>query len=895
MGRERASHNLFIDQIRVALSHYHDPFWLGQHSPLASVYFLSQFLPNETGLMARGKALQLLIDNAATRLWGDEPLPADRDALFQACEAGYDKRKSKSNQYRYTLLELCYFRRYVPADMYPRDRGECQLFLEVGRNPFYEHLNKTIVQLSEILLTLVQPTFRLETPTTPHELIGRKVALQQCLRLLHSGTTVAINGTSGAGKTRLGLAVRDAWAGEVFWLTFRPKVNDTLSSVIFTLAHYLHSATQGNSLLWQQMMADKGSLQQQSVWPGLLRRDLKQLDQHPPLLCFDNVDLLRMPYLADIAEQQQAVLTLIESVIAENVPVLLIGQQIPLTIENHVTPDALTLDEATQFLGHKTLGKQDIAQLLRVTRGNPRAMRLCAALLDSGESVAEIVARFPHYPSVQSLLDRLWARLNKDERQVLAALSVYRSVVPTDLWANYQSVIDHLSVHGLIEHDRAGGLLLAPTVADLVYGNLARELRDRYHSEAATLRAQRGEYTAAAFHFYRAGKAGAAVDVWYQHADLEMARGQAAAARAVFDDVSMTSLDPQQRAQLLSIRNRLALLLGDARRVLADAATGAKLEDSELSAEIAFQQGQANELLGDLDNALEQYTQAVATTARLLRNSAEIAHKKVWLQLRASHFDEAQQEASLAKCYAEFSLGNVCHHRGDYANAREHFQSALTLAQMLEDKELIPKLHRRLSNVAGHLSQIDVAQHHGKQAMAGFHKIGDVLRVEWMRADLAGMQLQVGNYAAVLESAEKALRFFEQINNVEAISATLCNLAEAHLELGNLDRASDLALRVLQLEEPYYQPYAHYTLGLACQRSQAIEQAIDVLQQGIQHASNDRFIHAYLQGALGRTYLLQNSKTQAIAHLTMAQEAFSAMGLEQERIKITQLIQANQE
>lgn len=67
-----------------------------------------------------------------------------------------------------------------------------------------------------------------------------------------------------------------------------------------------------------------------------------------------------------------------------------------------------------------------------------------------------------------------------------------------------------------------------------------------------------------------AGEPAAAVEIWFAHQDEEIMAGQAAAADEVFGRIHPDQLDGSQRAELLVIRNRLALLAGEAERVLAD-------------------------------------------------------------------------------------------------------------------------------------------------------------------------------------------------------------------------------------------------------------------------------------------------------------------------------------
>jgi tetratricopeptide (TPR) repeat protein len=193
---------------------------------------------------------------------------------------------------------------------------------------------------------------------------------------------------------------------------------------------------------------------------------------------------------------------------------------------------------------------------------------------------------------------------------------------------------------------------------------------------------------------------------------------------------------------------------------------------------------------------------------------------------------------------------------GNYEQARFHCDTALHLAQAAKDKGKIARAHYWLATIAGKQERMDLATEHSQFAMNHFEEIGDRLQLEQSRAELAGMYLNVRQFGKVLEPAEKALRFFEQIKHDRLISVTTSNLAEAYLETGNLDKAKEYAFRVLQLENPRSRPYALYTLGHVHRKQEALENAETCFKEGIQVSkqNEDIFIEAYLQRALGQLY-----------------------------------------
>ena len=70
MSAKKKDH--FLTAVRNALKQYTNPQWLGEHSPLATPYFLGDFLHQvehpETAV-GRGQALQQLLFQAAAANW----------------------------------------------------------------------------------------------------------------------------------------------------------------------------------------------------------------------------------------------------------------------------------------------------------------------------------------------------------------------------------------------------------------------------------------------------------------------------------------------------------------------------------------------------------------------------------------------------------------------------------------------------------------------------------------------------------------------------------------------------------------------------------------------------------------------------------------------------------
>ncbi|MEM7113835.1 MAG: hypothetical protein AAF614_15475 [Chloroflexota bacterium] len=898
----------FVTQTRLALEHFNDPDWLGKNSPLAAPYFLSHLMNEKTiSSSERGRLLQQLLYSAAAHLWGDA-LPGNKNEL---AEAAFNERDTmgttKSPRYGYLLLELFYFRRHFPSNQLPTTRVQDVLnFVASSRTRFYSHLRKSVGQVAERLLRLVNPTFRLETPQLRQQPIGRQDILAHCLTLLRQGDSVALSGGGGIGKTTLATAVRQAWQqdrshteaeGEtaVFWHTIRPKLTDTLESILFSLGYFLHQ--HGASTLWHQAIASHGQPLDKNLTLGLLRDDIKTLHKKgkQPLICFDEIDQLGQ--LSQRTEQQIATLEFIAA-LQEQLPLLILGQYIPLDTTHHIHLSGLTKNDIDAMLNQAevSLAEDSQARLQAQTQGNPRLLEIYIALLKSGDPIFDSVHQLRQTPAIPALLERLWNRLTPSEQHLLGQLAVFRLPAPADAWP--RETVSRLEDRALAQIDAHNGIILLPLIREVLLELLTSEQKESYHEQAAAIWAERGAYTASAYHFWQAGEWETAVSHWYPHRQLEIERGQATAALAIFKKIYSRPLSPKAQRQLTELRNQLFLLAGDAKSVLTTTTappqtTSENIETQQREAAILHQEGRAAHILGNVETSLEKHESALVTLGKLTNKYLEIQFTRNNIYTAEGNHVAAFAGVQRAK-YETARLEGVFHWRaGNYSQADEQLRVALDLAQSLQSPEAAAQIHRILVYNAGTAGQLSKAESHAKQAIRYYRQIGDQISVTGIQANLAAAYINQGNFTAAIPPSEKALAFFKKIKSTSWIASISSNLAEAYFETGNIAKAREAAFEVLRQEEPFTHPYALYTLGLIHEHDKAFDNAQESFQRGIKIAqhNDDKFILAYLQRVLGQLHQRQAQDQLAQQALKTAVSLFTALNLEEEVEKTAVLLQ----
>ena len=414
--------NIFQETIESALKHYNKPEWLGQHSPLATPYFLGshlQAVERPDTVPGRGEALQRVLRQAGEHLWPG-PMPQSRGGLMKAVEEEWAEIGHGGQRYLFLILDLRYFRIFFSPRTPPSTMSAIQDYLSVSESSFYRHLTQAREQLAEALLQVVQPNLRLEQPILLNPLIGRELVIREVLQHLQQGQSVALSGMGGIGKTSLGTAVAARWPSEaIFWYTFRPGLNDELTSTLFSLGHFLHQ--RGRSNLWLQLIAGGGKIDSLPEAIGLLGDDLSFGGEVGPLLVFDEVDLLHTESSRPRHGVHKQLLELLEG-LHQNAPLLLIGQRALIDTDAHFVLQTLTEADVGEFLRRRDLphSTSSAAALHKLSGGNPRIMELYAALADEMDWTSPRNLR--RIPSFKPLFNRLWKRLGDNEKRVLAGL-----------------------------------------------------------------------------------------------------------------------------------------------------------------------------------------------------------------------------------------------------------------------------------------------------------------------------------------------------------------------------------------------------------------------------------------------------------------------------------------
>ncbi|MEZ4729614.1 MAG: hypothetical protein R3E79_20995 [Caldilineaceae bacterium] len=649
---------------------------------------------------------------------------------------------------------------------------------------------------------------------------------------------------------------------------------------------------QGASTLWHQLVADGGRLKDSQLALGLARSDLAALP-HQPLLCFDELDFLR-PLTLDQPNPNHVQLLSLSTACAITRRCSSLGNAPFGESDGVYAVDALSQAQLAALVETLAISatSEDLARLHLYTGGNPRLVELCAALYltTAQETLTAVLDDLPRSPALLPLWHRLERRLPSAERRLLQALSVFRTPAPADAWGEDAreetageegAVLLQLVQRRLVQQDGRGGVTLLPALRQVIYEELPVEQREHYHLQAAGIRAARGEYTAAAYHLQQADQPEAAVALWYPQRKSEINRGQGRAALALFEQISQRRLSKARAQELALLRSELYERTGQPDKVIETmtAQTWPTDEPRTIDAQILW--GNALRQQGQTDAALDKYAEGVAHQRRLASQAIHLHTLRSRAYLHQRAMAQARQEVDLARFQVESLQGSFYDLSGNYELAYAHYQTALTIAQTLNDGSAMAHIHHHIALLVGRQTGMVAAATHYEQAMTLYQQSGDRYRVEVVRSNLASTQIQARDFAAAAASARTALRFFEAMGDSVRIAQNASNVAEALVELNQLADAEQYAQQVLAQEEPHSHPYALYTMGTIRRKAHNLAEAELYYSQArhIAALNEDGYLLAYAWEALAEVYQAAGNLAAAQQAVAQADAGFRKLGI----------------
>jgi len=262
--------------------------------------------------------------------------------------------------------------------------------------------------------------------------------------------------------------------------------------------------------------------------------------------------------------------------------------------------------------------------------------------------------------------------------------------------------------------------------------------------------------------------------------------------------------DPENQTQTMFNEGKaLAERLGDVRALaLLEAAYSGALSsagDIEAALEHSLEGARLAELSGDESVKL-------ALRAPLVYAHEIAGHLRESLRLTEEALANPPKDLKLGASSLGFSpyvflvlfRGEMLTHLGRLPEARVELERALTLAEKLEEQEILSLGHGFFAYFARCYGDAEVARHHLPEALRISERMGSALSRGFAYRGLGGLHMMEGRFSEAIAMFDKALEIARTNRTVLwAEPYTMSDLAECHVGLGRKDEALELAKRAL--------------------------------------------------------------------------------------------------
>jgi len=476
--------------------------------------------------------------------------------------------------------------------------------------------------------------------------------------------------------------------------------------------------------------------------------------------------------------------------------------------------------------------EQQLAEAVLLTHGVPRALEVIVGILanDPFASLGDVLERFYEQQDVvHALIEENYKRLDRNARQVIEALAVFRRPVPP-LAVDYllEPFAPGLDVPGIMRHltrtntvsvDRATKMVtLHPIDQDYAYSQLPEEGAGEPAFTRRTLERRAADYYV---------QLRTPPETWKTIDDLEpqLVEFEHRVRAGDYDDACRL-LDPIDYEYLFRWGHYRRLV--ELREELLS-----HLEDPSWQATNLGRLGNAYVALGQIERAVNLYDKAV-TISHEINN---LQSKSIWLSRLANAYCDLGQIERAIKLQDEaltidrdigeragegFHLGNLGRfyfYLGQIGRAIEFYERSLAIAREVGDQWMEENRLGDLGLAYRNLGQIKPAIELYQEALSIAREIGDRMGEERHLGNLGLAYRALGRFEQAVEFYGEALAIARKLGDRRGEGMWLGNKGLIHHALGQIDQAIELYQEALviyrEIKYRFGESYCLLELGRA--------------------------------------------------------------------------------
>ncbi|HLF06061.1 MAG TPA: tetratricopeptide repeat protein [Thermoplasmata archaeon] len=488
---------------------------------------------------------------------------------------------------------------------------------------------------------------------------------------------------------------------------------------------------------------------------------------------------------------------------------------------------------AESFLGPHGLSEPFLDLLWQETHGNPLIVREVLRGLEEEGAIRPHGATKKLVPALEELSiphrvrEAVRARLDRvprEDRRLLEAAATcgtrFTAAMVARLVGEAEAKVLNgfgtiAGVHGFLREGESGFAFDHPAVQEVLYEDMAEDVRRVYHREAAEwLELAGGPTEDVAEHLYRA-RDPRAVGHLRQAAETACSRYANAEAVRFCTEALELEANPSKQGSIFEQLGSVQELTGELRSALASFTNARNLAPSDsVRARITAKIGNVQINLGEYETAIRECVDAlsviegkgVVEEALLL---ASIGH--AWLRL--GHADRAlechrkslglREKIGTPRLVAMSlnHIGAVYLDLGDFDLALDCFRRGADIQEQIADLRGLAGTLNRIGIVHYRQGVYDIANQFYGRSLEIQEKIGDRFNAAATLANIGLVDSEQGHYNRALEFLARSLEIEEKGGDQRGRAISLINIGNVHLERGDYDRGLEYLLRGLDIGE----------------------------------------------------------------------------------------------
>ncbi len=234
------------------------------------------------------------------------------------------------------------------------------------------------------------------------------------------------------------------------------------------------------------------------------------------------------------------------------------------------------------------------------------------------------------------------------------------------------------------------------------------------------------------------------------------------------------------------------------------------ISDNFISKEIYFQLANAYRITGNYDEALKNLISAENLSKKNDLFLPKIINLKGTIFFLSGDYEQAKKSYTSAlessvnsgnkseeiKSFANLAIIKDVY--GDIYKARDDFESAITMAEEIENIELLAFLYSELGVSFTYTNSLIEARKNYEKSFSLYEKLKDNERLSYLSSNIGSLYLQIANYKSALDYYSRGLQFagenkLGQILNLTGLADVYSNESNYSKALQYYNRAKEIA------------------------------------------------------------------------------------------------------